>query len=146
MTEKRLAIGNKIPDIGLQNPSGKTVQLHSFQGKIVLLYFWASWDQPSRKANLAIRELIEKSGKEKPVVYAIGMESYKEAWENAIRADGLQEWTHVTDYLNIYSSAKALFNIPDELPYFIIIDKDLAIKYKGGDFKVLASKIEELKQ
>jgi len=141
MTEKRLANGNKVPDIGLQDQSGKTVQLHSLQGKPVILYFWASWDQDSRKANLLLKDMIEKAGKAKPAVYAIGLESYKELWTDAIRADGIQNWTHVTDYLNIYSSAKTLFNIPDQFPYFLYLDKNLIIKYKGNDFDELAREI-----
>jgi thiol-disulfide isomerase/thioredoxin len=141
MTEKRLANGNKVPDIGLQDQSGKTVQLHSFQGKPVILYFWASWDEESRKANKLLKEMLEKAGTAKPAVYAIGLESYKELWTDAIRADGIQNWTHVTDYLNIYSSAKTLFNIPDRFPYFLYLDNNLIIKYKGNDFNELAIEI-----
>jgi len=146
MVEKRLATGNKVPDIGLQNPSGKTVQLYSLQGQPVILYFWASWDQESRKSNKILKDLIEKAGKVKPAVYAIGLESYKEPWEDAIRADGLQKWTNVTDYLNIYSSAKTLFNIPDKLPYFILLDKELIISYKGNNFDDLAIEINRQNQ
>ena len=146
MTEKRLAIGNKVPDIGLQNPSGKTVQLYSLQGQPVILYFWASWDQESRKSNKIVKDLVENSGTGKLAVYAVGLESYKEPWEDAIKVDGLQKWTHVTDYLNIYSSAKSLFNIPDNIPYFIILDKELIIRYKGNNFADLAAEIHRQKQ
>jgi thiol-disulfide isomerase/thioredoxin len=145
MIEKRLAIGQKAPDISLQNPSGKDVALYSLSGKPVILYFWASWDQPSRSANASLKELLDKV-KIKPVVYAIGMESYKEPWEDAIRMDGLQKWINVTDYLNIYSAAKSLFNIPEGLPYFILLDKEMIIRYKGSSFEALASEIVQLGQ
>ncbi|MFA4863403.1 MAG: TlpA disulfide reductase family protein, partial [Bacteroidales bacterium] len=146
MIEKRLAIGQKVPDISLQNLSGNAVPLYSLLGKPVVLYFWASWDQQSRKANITMKELINKAGKVKPAVYAIGLESYKEPWEDAIRMDGLQKWTNVTDYLNIYSSAKSLFNIPEDLPYFILLDKEMMIRYRGNNFKALASEIDQLSQ
>ncbi len=146
LTERRLAIGNKVPDIGLQDPSGKTIQLYSLKGQPVILYFWASWDQESRKSNKTLYQLLENEGKDKPAVYAIGLESYKEAWEDAIITDGLQKWTHVTDYLNIHSSAKTLFNIPDKLPYFILLDKELIIRYKGNNFDALAAEITRWKK
>jgi len=146
MIEKRLAIGQKVPDISLQNLSGNAVPLYSLLGKPVVLYFWASWDQQSRKANINMKELINKAGKVKPAVYAIGLESYKEPWEDAIRMDGLQKWTNVTDYLNIYSSAKSLFNIPEDLPYFILLDKELMIRYKGNNYDALTSEINQLSQ
>jgi thiol-disulfide isomerase/thioredoxin len=144
MLEKRLAIGQKVPDISLQNPSGKEVSLYSLIGKPVVLYFWASWDQPSRIANKSIKEILDKVVKVKPTIYAIGLESYKEPWEDAIRADGLEKWINVTDYLNIYSSAKSLFNLPGDLPYFIVLDKFMKIRYKGNNLNVLASEINQL--
>jgi len=144
MINKRLAIGQKVPDISLQDPSGKAVPLYSFEGKPVVLYFWASRDQQSRKANATMRELVEKSAKITPEVYAIAFESNKESWEDAISLDGIQKWANVTDYLNIYSPAKSLFNIPQELPYFILLDKGLIIRYKGNNFDTLASVINRL--
>jgi len=142
MTEKRLAIGNKAPDISLQDLSGKNVQLYSLLGKPVILYFWASWDQQSRKSNIILKDLLAKSGKGKPVVYAVGLESYKDNWSAAVKTDGLQNWIHVSDLLNIYSSAKTLFNLPDNFPYFILLDKDLLIRYKGNNFDELAAEIK----
>jgi hypothetical protein len=141
LTEKVLAIGKKAPDIKLETPAGKTVDLYSLQGKPVILYFWASWDQQSRTANRALKDMLEKSARLKPAVYAIAFESYKELWQDAIKVDELQPWVNVTDYMNIYSSAKVLFNVPDEFPYFFLLDKDLNIRYKGKDFSDLAREI-----
>jgi thiol-disulfide isomerase/thioredoxin len=146
MTEKRLAVGNKVPDIGLQDPSGKNIQLHSLQGKPVIIYFWASWDKESRKSNKILLDLVGKAGKSKPVVYAIGLESYKEVWEDAIKIDGLNDWINVTDYLNMSSSAKTMFNIPDKLPYFILLNNQMMIRYRGNNFDELSSEIARVMQ
>jgi thiol-disulfide isomerase/thioredoxin len=146
MTEKRLAIGNKVPDISMKDPSGKKVSLYSLQGRPVIIYFWASWNEDSRNANVRMKELLEKSGRDKPAVYAIGLETYKESWTDAINKDGTGNWIHVSDFLNIHSSAKSLFNAPDNLPYFILLDKELIIRYKGNDFGVLGAEISRVKQ
>jgi hypothetical protein len=146
MIEKLLAIGQKVPDISLQNPSGKPISLYSLMGRPVVLYFWASWDQSSRKANKVIKEILGKTAKTTPAVYAIGLESYKEQWEGAIKVDGLEKWINVTDYLNIYSSAKSLFNVPDDLPYFIVLDKFMKISYKGNNLDALSLEINKLGQ
>lgn len=143
MTEKQLAPGNKVPEFGLQDKDGSTIQLSSLKGKPVVLYFWASWDPQSRKANLDLKNLIDRQGKNRPAVYAVGLESYKEPWLEAIKADGLKDWIHVTDLLNIHSSAKTLFNIPDNLPYFFFIDKEQIIRYKGSDFDELAKILQQ---
>ena len=93
-----------------------------------------------------MKELVEKTAIAKPAVYAIAFESYKEPWKDAIRTDGIQKWANVTDYLNINSPAKSLFNIPEELPYFILLDKKLIIRYKGNNFDTLNSAISRLDQ
>lgn len=144
LTEKRLAVGQKVPDISLQNQSGKYIPLYSLIGKPVILYFWASWDLQSRKANIALKALAEKAASKKLSVYAIGLESQKGPWEDAIRADGLQKWNNVTDYLNIYSPVKSLFNIPDDLPYIILLDGNLIIRYKGNNLNDLEKEINRL--
>jgi hypothetical protein len=146
MTEKRMASGNKAPDITLQNTAGKDVRLYSLQGKPILIYFWASWDKESRKSNRIVRDLLNNAGKGKPRVYAIGLESYKEVWEDAIRADGLEDWTNVTDFLNVSSAAKTMFNVPDKFPYFILLDPGLIIRYRGNSFDDLSSEINKLVQ
>lgn len=136
-TEEMLSIGKTIPDISLKDRAGNEVSLYSLEGRPVILYFWASWDPASRKGNKLISE-IAAGAREKPAVYAIALETYKELWDDAIKADGLQKWINVTDLLNIHSSAKTMFNIPDELPYFFYLDKDLIIRYKGSNYDDLA--------
>jgi hypothetical protein len=146
MTEKRLAAGNKIPDISLKNPEDKDIHLYSFQGKPVVLYFWASWDKNSRNANKVLKAIVDKAGKNKLSVFAVGMESYKDMWKEAIKADGLESWIHGTEYLNVSSSAKTLFNLPDRFPYFILLDKELKIIYRGESFDLLSAEIGKVLQ
>jgi hypothetical protein len=72
------------------------------------------------------------------VVYAIGFESYKELWTDVIKKDGIESWINVSDLLNINSGAKTLFNVPDQFPYYILLDKDLTIRYKGNNIKEMS--------
>jgi len=128
--EQRMALGNKAPDITLEDPNGKSVSLHSLQGRQVLVYFWASWDKNSRQVNKEMTRVYSLFHKDGFEVYAIALESYRDTWTGAIKADGL-EWVNVTDYLNIQSGAVGLFNVPDSLPYFYLLDADMIIRYKG---------------
>ena len=40
---------SKLPDIALKRLDGETVRMNSFRGKLVVLFFWASWNNDSRE-------------------------------------------------------------------------------------------------
>jgi peroxiredoxin len=139
--DKLLAIGQKAPDITLENPEGKSISLHSLAGKKVIVYFWASWDKNSRQVNKEMVRVYDSFKKDGLQVYAIGLESYRDTWTGAIKADGLT-WINVTDYLHLQSGSITLFNVPKDLPYFYLLDEGLFIRYKGNNVIEL---IDELK-
>jgi hypothetical protein len=138
--DKLLAIGKKAPDITLEDPQGKSIPLYSLIGRRVIVYFWASWDENSRNANKEMKRIYELNSGSGLEVYAIALESYREPWKGAINADGLN-WINVTDYLNIQSATTSLFNIPDKLPYFYLLDEEMLIMYKGNNFVDLLEKL-----
>lgn len=140
--EKKLAVGKKVPDITLEDPDGTSISLYSLRGKPVIVYFWASWDKDSRVANKEMKRIYEMFRPSGLKVYAIALESYREVWSGAIRADGL-DWINVTDYLNIQSGSLGLFNVPDKLPYFFLLDEELAIRYKGSNFVDLLDELRK---
>ncbi|MFC0274069.1 TlpA family protein disulfide reductase [Metabacillus herbersteinensis] len=55
-----LAKGNAAPNFELQTLSGETVQLADYQGKKVLLNFWATWCGPCRAEMPDMQKLYDK--------------------------------------------------------------------------------------
>ena len=53
-------VGNAAPDFQLSDLDGKTVSLSDFQGKPVLLNFWASWCRPCRTEMPYIQQIYEE--------------------------------------------------------------------------------------
>lgn len=141
LSEAKLAPGQKSPDISLLNRTGNQVSLYSMKGTPVIITFWASTDKDSRNANIQLKGILDRYQVPGIKVYAIGLETYKEMWENAIRADGITPWTNVTDFLGIRSSATTLFSIPSKLPFFILLDENLVILYRGGNIAELETKL-----
>ena len=140
--DRLLAVGNKIPDITLEDPRGRSVSLHSFSGSKVILYFWASWNKDSRRANMEMKRIYELYYPRGLKIYAISLESYPETWQAAIKADALP-WTNVTDYLNIQSGSLSLYNVPRDLPYFYLLDENMDILMKGNSFPELLRQLEK---
>lgn len=72
---ERKTVGQKAADFKLKDLSGREVQLSSFQGKVVLLDFWATWCAPCR----AEMPIIEKLGRENPDLVVLGIDVGEEA-------------------------------------------------------------------
>lgn len=140
--EQKLAVGRKAPDITLENPDGKSISLYSLAGRKVIVYFWASWDKNSRQVNKEMARVYNSNKNSGLQVFAIGLESYRETWVGAIKADGL-DWINVTDYLHLQSGSRSIFNVPKELPYFYLLDEGLIIRYKGNNMIELINQIQQ---
>ncbi|MGE7917529.1 peroxiredoxin family protein [Viridibacillus sp. NPDC093762] len=59
-----LAIGEVAPDFELETLEGKKVKLSDFQGKKVILNFWASWCPPCKAEIPHMQKYYEKFAKE----------------------------------------------------------------------------------
>ncbi len=53
-------IGTQAPDFTLQDTNWKTVSLHDFRGKVVIVDFWASWCGPCRAQMPRLQDLYRK--------------------------------------------------------------------------------------
>jgi len=53
-------IGTQAPDFTLQDTNGKTVSLHDFRGKVVIVDFWTTWCPPCRARMPQLQTLYRK--------------------------------------------------------------------------------------
>lgn len=89
-------VGSTIPSFGLPNTKGENItRAKTFDGKLLLINFWASWDAASREENLAYRKLYKDQKKNKKfAMLGVSLDIDRASWLQGIEADTL-EWEQV---------------------------------------------------
>ena len=95
-TNAQLLKGNKIPEISLKNNADSLVYLSSYQNKLLLVDFWASWCAPCRKANKKLVGLHRDFGSANFEIVGISLDTDRTKWLKAIVKDNI-EYTQLID-------------------------------------------------
>ena len=139
----------KIPAVGQQAPVfsqstvvGKAVSLNDFQGKYVLIDFWASWCVPCRKVNPDLVKVHAKFRDQAFTILGVSLDEDKEKWQKAIADDKL-DWTHVSDLKGWNNEAAKLYGIQG-IPQNILVDPSGRIVGKNLTIAQMESTLQEL--
>ncbi len=132
--------GQLAPEIEGTDLEGRIIKLSQFQGKTVILSFWASWCKPCREEAPDLKELYQKyqqvdfPDSEGLVVLMFSLDKEKAPWYNAIEKDSLDWAVHITD-LNAWDSPVKtdynLISIPNISlidPNGVIVGQDLQLE------------------
>lgn len=130
-----------IPEIKEKNIHGKEVALSSLEGKVVLLSFWASWDEASRRANEHLKKVYQQYHDQGFEIYQVSLDRSKILWENAIIKDELP-WINVSDLRYTDSFPARIYNI-NQLPANYLISRDGDIIGKNLFGHLLEEKVKE---
>ncbi len=114
-------VESTFPEIRLPDPNGDTIALSSFKGKVILLSFWASWDQASVSHNIPLKAIYDSYHSRGLEIYQVSFDNEREAWVNAIQFDELP-WVNVSELSYPESSVAHVFNL-EELPVVFLIDR-----------------------
>jgi peroxiredoxin len=143
-TMASLNVGDKAPDFVITNPEGKSINLYSLKGKVILLDFWASWCQPCRMANIEIVPLYQKFNPLGFEIFSVSMDSKKEHWINAIKSDNLSWPNHGSELKGFEQSKVAELYGVDVLPGTFLIDEEGVIIDKDFDDYDLEMKLQSI--
>ncbi|HPG11545.1 MAG TPA: TlpA disulfide reductase family protein [Chitinophagaceae bacterium] len=137
-------VGKQAPEIALPDPNGKEVKLSSFQGKYVLVDFWASWCKPCREENPNVVKAFNKYKDRNFTVLGVSLDrpDGKDNWMQAVMKDNLT-WTHVSDLKFWDSQVVPLYKI-EGIPYNVLVDPQGKIIAENLRGPALERKLEQV--
>jgi peroxiredoxin len=131
-SSQMLAASKKAPDFTLPTLEGDTVSLSDFQGKLVLINFWATRCPPCRKEMPYLEELF-REGNENLVILCINV------GESASKVKGFADENDLSFTILLDANRKVYNSYPKRrkvIPITYLIDEQGEIsKSKMGSFR-----------
>lgn len=137
-----LAINTPAPDFTMNDTEGVPRTLSEFQGKVLLIDFWASWCGPCRRENPNVKRLYAKYHDKGFDILGVSLDKKKDRWLGAIQKDGLP-WNHVSDLRGWSCSAARLYKVRS-IPATFLLDPKGNIIAKGLRGPALEQKLVEI--
>lgn len=136
---RKSAIGAVAPDFTLNDAEGNPVTLSSFNGKYVLIDFWASWCQPCMMELPNVAEQYTTYKDKDFVVVGVSLDRDKKAWLATLDARNM-DWPNVWDMEGKVATDYGLTSIP----HTVLLDKEGKIMEKNLRGEELKAKLAEL--
>jgi len=139
---KSIKINTKAKEFTQQSSSGQKISLRQFQGKYVLLDFWASWCAPCRKEHPNLIKTYEQFKNKNFDIISISLDSERDRWLNAIEKDKLT-WTQISDLKGQQNEIAVAYGV-QAIPINFLINPDGLILEKNIKGEELTELLNEL--
>ncbi|OYU95034.1 MAG: hypothetical protein CFE21_12045 [Bacteroidetes bacterium B1(2017)] len=100
-----LSIGDTLPNFSYQGQFAKPYSLKDLKGSYVLVHYWASWNEESRKMQQDFTEPFArykdrkfKKGR-KFYIVSISLDESPKIWDLSLKKDNLPWRSHVCDFM-----------------------------------------------
>lgn len=105
----------------MPDQNGKNVHLASFNGKYILLDFWASWCVPCRAESPYLVKAYKKYKDKNFTVISVSLddERTEQNWMNAFKKDGMQ-WTQLCSLKGYADPVRMLYSVQGIPDNFLI--------------------------
>jgi peroxiredoxin len=127
--QKNLKPGDNYVDFSMKNAQNENVNLSDFEGKLILIDFWASWCVPCLKEFPALKEAYNTYQKDGFEIVGISEDESKKAWTKAIEKFELN-WTNLWDDAGSSSDPYLIYNVSG-IPDNFLINKEGVIIARG---------------
>ena len=139
---KKVAVGKNYSELTMLDTSSNTTNISDYEGKYLLIDFWASWCGPCRLENPNLVKAYNKYRNENFEIIGVSFDSNADRWKKAIVDDNL-EWIQMSDLKGWECAAKYVYMI-NSIPSNVLIDPNGVIIAKNLRGVELQNKLTEL--
>lgn len=137
-----IAKGEVMPDIGLPEGGGQPVPLSALQGDINVVVVWSSTCPHCMRELPRLKALYDHLGAQKMNVYAISLDTDREAWVNTVRNEKLN-WINVNDLKGWEGPVVEQLGVLGT-PAMFLLDHELKLLGRASSFESLQRIVQEL--
>jgi peroxiredoxin len=139
-----LDAGDRMPEIGLTDLSGKKVTAASLKGKVVIVDFWASWCAPCKEEMPVLQRLHKKYGPKGLVVVGVSVDNDASNVKGFLKKLGVS-FPIVHDAKHAVSERYS----PPTMPSSYIVDRKGIVRhvhkgFRAGDAKKMEAEVKAL--
>jgi peroxiredoxin len=136
---KVVSVGKTPPAIVAIDRDGKEFGLEQYQGKILLIDFWAAWCRACRIENPQFVKLHEEYNAQGFEVVSVSQDATKKAWEAAIEKDGVDIWRHIWDKKEVITDLYSVGSLPQN----VVLGRDGKIIGKNVNAETLKALLDK---
>lgn len=136
---KHSRVGQKAYNLVLPDTTGTSIALETIHNRYILLHFWASWCDACRAEIPEVVNLYRQHQKYLTIV-GISLDNNYRRWTEAIVRFQLN-WQHISDLRGWKNKAASIFGVR-AIPYYILLDENKTILYKGNSLDEVKKIIE----
>jgi peroxiredoxin len=137
-----LNVGKYAPDFSQRESNGRLIRLSNYQGKYVLVDFWASWCVACRAETPKLIQVYRKFHSKGLEVIGVSLDADRQAWLNAKSHDALP-WINVSDLNGWRNQVSFQYRI-SSIPSNFLLNKEGKILGKNLNPDALAAILNQM--
>ncbi len=119
--------GMALPPVRLTNYTGKSISLSALRSTYKLLYFWASWCGPCRKANKTTLPSLKARLEQHSIpLIGVSIDQHAQKWREAVKADHTT-WMQLHDEAALLKKTLAL----EGVPFYVVVDQNNVVLFES---------------
>ena len=133
LEEQKMKVGTSVEDFTINDLNGDPVTFtEALKDKNIIL-FWASWCPHCTELLAQLKQWQLQTKNSNVGIFAISLDTSKEAWEKKISELGIESWYNLSDFHEWDSKVAIDYNV-FATPTIFVIDKNLKIIGKAESF------------